>query len=249
MSHLPSKQALCSHPLGQSWPLSPSHPPLARPKGLALGRFCGEEDGGLAWGYPNPSHHAPGEHGTTQPREASPGGKWEGWLWRCPAPAAGVFWIPERAAPSCPASSTSKMLPGWGPCRLLQRRHSPAPGEGLPWWREPLSHRSPLKGDKVCTGVNWDPNLAQLCNCGDPWGSGILCGFCKAPKCMQGRLGFGGAGDGYGRFRAGIQDLHHTPSVQGEEGGAHSSPGNAKCHYTPSLNPHPSPTLLHPTRA
>lgn len=220
MSHLPSKQALCSHPLGQSWPLSPSHPPLARPKGLALGRFCGEEDGGLAWGYPNPSHHAPGEHGTTQPREASPGGKWEGWLWRCPAPAAGVFWIPERAAPSCPASSTSKKLPGWGPCRLLQRRHSPAPGEGLPWWREPLSHRSPLKGDKVCTGVNWDPNLAQLCNCGDPWGRrGSFVASARPPNACRAGWDLGVLEMGMEGSELGSRICITPPQCRGRKGG------------------------------
>lgn len=137
MSHLPSKQALCSHPLGQSWPLSP--------RGLALGMFCGEEDGVWHGGIPIPAttlHGNMAPHSLGKPRREASGRDGFGDA----LPLAAVFWIPERAGPSCPASSTSKMLPGWGPCRLLQRRRSPAPGEGLPWWREPLSHQSPLRG-------------------------------------------------------------------------------------------------------
>lgn len=63
MSHLPSKQALCSHPLGQSWPLTqPISPSLSRAQGGS-----GEVENGV-WhgGIPIPAttgtqlHTAPG---------------------------------------------------------------------------------------------------------------------------------------------------------------------------------------------
>lgn len=133
------------------------------------------------------------------------------------------------------------------------RAGQPSPRRGVPSTKAaPLSSKSPQRGRKppVCTGVSWDPSLAQLQGCGDPWGrGGILCGFCGAPRCPQDRLGFGGAGDGCGRSKSRDPGSAQPPlSAEGERG-AHSSPGGAKCHHIPSVNPHPSLSLLHPTRA
>lgn len=82
----------------------------------------------------------PSSVGTTQPQRASSGGKMEGWLWRCPAPAAGLFWGPRGGRTLLPCQQHLQNAAWMG---SLQRRHSPAPGEGFP---PPLSHQSPLRG-------------------------------------------------------------------------------------------------------
>lgn len=166
----------------------------------------------MAWGYPDPGHHAPRE--TTQPREASSGGKWEGWLWRCPVPLLLGCSRSQRGQdpPALPAAPPKCCLDG-----LPAEQTQPSPRRGAPSTKAaPLSSKCPQRGRKlpVCTGLVWDPSLAQLRGCADPWGSG------DPLWLLQDRPGFGRAGDGCGRSKSWDPgSARHPLSAEGGKGG------------------------------
>lgn len=175
--------------------LSPPRPELApQPKGAGSGDVLWRGGWGLARGYPNPSHHAPQEHGATQPREASPGGKWEGWLWRRPAPGCCVL-DPREGRTLLPCQQHLQNAAWMGSLQAPAEETQPSPRRGAALVEgAPLSPKSPQRGRKppLCTGVNWDPNLAQLCNCGDPWGRGDPLWLLQGPQIPAGQAGIWG---------------------------------------------------------
>lgn len=242
MPHLPSEQALCFHPLGQTWPLSPSHLLLAGPKGAGSGEVLWGGGWGLSWGYPNPSHHAPlcGHHtasGTLVWRQEG------GMALEMPCPCCWGVLGPSGGRTLLPCQQHVQNAAWRG---SLQRR-PPSPKREVP--STPLSSKSPQRGKKPQSVLVWAgiPICSSSGNVVIPGEAGILGGFCKAPKCPQDRLGFGGAADGYGRFKSRDPGSAQLPlSAEGGKG-AHSNPGDAKCHHIPLTEPPPvsEPTSPH----
>lgn len=142
MSHLPSKQALCSHPLGQSWPLSPPYLPLAGPKGAGSGEvFLGRR---MGFGV-GPSQSQPPRSIGTRHHTASGslvrrrvGGMAEEMpclcCWGVLGPRGGRTLLP------CQQHLQNAVWMG-----SLQRTHSSASGEEFPPPRQPFSHQIPFR--------------------------------------------------------------------------------------------------------
>jgi len=214
-----------------------------------LGKFRGEKAGVWGGGIQVPGCRAPLCHGPTQPWEGWQGGKRWRWLWSCPAPATGVSWVHAGTVrtprtPLLPCHQHLRNAVCFGPLQAARRGDA-----AQPWERGPL-HQSPSRGrgsPPVCTGVKRDPSLALLRGCSDPWGKqGILSSFCRSPKCLQDRLGFGTRGEevlGCGGLRSWDPGAagHPPPSVHREEGEGTLHPRGDK----QPLHPPPAPSHVY----
>lgn len=173
----------------------------------------------MARGYPDPRLHGnTAAHSLGKPRQKASGSGRDGFGDALPL-LLGCSRSQRGAGPSCPASSTSKMLPGWDP---PAEQTQPSPRRGVPSTKAaPLSSKSPQRGGKspVCTGVSWDPSLAQLQGCADLWGRGGSFVASSGPPDVR-RTGWdlGVLGMGVEGPRAGIQDLHNTPQCRRTKG-------------------------------
>lgn len=181
MPHLPSEQALCSHPLGQTWPLSPSHLPLVGPKGAGSGEVLWGRGWGLAWGYANPSHHAPWEpHSLGEPRLEARGR--DGFGDALPL-LLGCSWSQRGQDP--PA------LPAAPPKCCLDGIPAEETGEGFP---PSLSHQSSLRGGGS-PSLYWCGPGSQsgpALGCEDPWDRWDPWWLLQGPQMSAGQAGIWG---------------------------------------------------------
>lgn len=209
MSHLPSKQARCSHPqtLARVNPHNPAHPLSAGTEGAGsrergcCGGFVGRWLGFVVGGSQSPA--AMLCRGMAPCSPGKPCG--EGWLWTCPALAARVSWIHSGDRILLPCHQHLQNAVWIGLLQAACRGDTAQPLERGPLHQGiPSFIKDPSTGEEAPSPYwcEWGSQSGPVPGIQGSLGKGGSFMASRGPECLQDRMGFGTWGRRWGCWGA-----------------------------------------------